>query len=301
MVAYDSMNKSNNLLPPISIMVPCFNHSEYIEKCLSSILDSYSGFINIIFCDDCSIDDSYDVATAFIQSVDQFSAKKFKITMLRNPVNIGVCATLNRMIDYVETEFVYLIASDDYLLHFSIDHAVKEMIRLNLDVLINDCIVIDECGDLVSESAFFSYRKGNKRNYLSRNIINEVVMNWIVPGPASLLRVSTYDKVGKYNTQLLAEDRDFYLRVLSNCIVGFSETPLAAYRIHRGNVSRSSEYLCKISKEMIDVSVKHAFNFSGLAGLYLKTYYLDKYNSPKFVSKFLRYALYRFFLLQSTL
>ncbi len=72
---------------------------------------------------------------------------------------------------------------------------------------------------------------------LENNIVNELVLNWSVVGPTFLAKKSLYEKVGMYDENLLVEDREFYLRLLADNILGF----VANYRIHTSNISRRSK------------------------------------------------------------
>lgn len=262
----------NICLPDISVMVPCYNHANYIVGCLSSIVNAYSGVINIIFCDDCSGDDSYVLAKKYLNWVDLHCQGRITSVVYKNDKNIGLCATLNNMINFIDTEFVYLIASDDYLLPNALDSAVNCILKTEVDVLINDCQVVDEQGSLISESALFSYRKGCFSNYISENIKDEIVMNWIIPGPAGLFRTHIYSYIGRYDPTLVAEDRDFYLRVLAKCSIKFSGLTIACYRLHGSNSSKSKEYMNAIKKEMADINLKYRHSFHGLCYLYLLSY-----------------------------
>ena len=59
------MKKSNIKL---SILVPSFNDSNYIEECLNSILKSNSFDFEIIVCDDCSDEDTLKIINKFNDS-----------------------------------------------------------------------------------------------------------------------------------------------------------------------------------------------------------------------------------------
>lgn len=288
-------NVMHNNMPELSVVVPCYNHAAYINKCIDSIFSAYSGKINIIFCDDASSDNSFEIACSILDSGREKNPERISYIALRNERNLGICSTLNNAIEKINTDYIYLIASDDYLMPATLDNAIRQLIDRNLDVLINDCVVVNGYDSVRYQSAFFDFRKGYKKAYQLGKIRDELVMNWIVPGPATLMRSSVYSVVGKYNADLMAEDRDFYLRVLSMCNVGFSEAVIACYRVHDRNVSRSSTYRNKIRAEMANVNIKYAKNYSGLSRIYLTTYLLDKYNIFCNVGKMARFLLYTLF------
>lgn len=281
-------------LPLVSVMVPCFNHSRYLRSCLESIVRSYSGRLQIIFCDDCSSDDSLSLASIILDDIFRDSNGRISVVKLNNEVNEGICHSLNRMIDYVSGEFVYLIASDDALIDGSLDRAVNIISSSDADVLVSDCSVIDSDGIILFDSAIFEYRRGFKSAYSAGFIIPELVMNWTLPGPSGLYRSSVYKKVGRYTLGLAAEDRDFYLRVMASCKVEFSFSPLALYRIHGNNTCHSSGYLSKIRAEMSKVNFSSR-NLYGSSCFYFLSSFKFDVGFFGVLSKIFRKSLYAFF------
>ncbi|WP_174865999.1 glycosyltransferase family 2 protein [Pectobacterium polaris] len=279
----------------ISVLVPVYNHSLYVEKCLISICDAYSGSIELIVCDDCSIDDSYDVADRVLRELKEINGKRLTYKLLKNDVNQGVCLTLNRCVSEITSEYSYIIASDDFLVDKSLDYAVEEIKKYKYDALISDCHVVDMDGEILFDSTFFDYRKASKIGLESKYIRDELVMNWTVPGPALLLKSSVYGTVGNYQVGLKAEDRDFYLRLISKCNVGFSKHKIAYYRIHSDNISSKPVYLKDISNEMTLVNFKYKNDFYGFSNLYLKSYAYDLRYGCDFLVRIYRRLLYTLF------
>ncbi|WP_113627383.1 glycosyltransferase family A protein [Pectobacterium peruviense] len=279
----------------ISVLVPVYNHSLYVEKCLVSICDAYSGNIELIVCDDYSVDDSYDVADRTLRKLKEKNGKRLNYKLLKNDANQGVCLTLNRCVSEITSEYSYLIASDDFLVDNSLDYAVEEIKKNKYDALISDCHVIDMDGKILFHSSFFDYRKAFKNGLKSKYIHDELVMNWTVPGPALLLKSSVYGTIGNYQVGLNAEDRDFYLRLISKCNVGFSEHKIACYRIHGDNISSKPVYLKGIENEMTQVNFKYKDNFHGISRLYLKSYGYDLRYGRNLLSRIYRKSLYSFF------
>lgn len=261
----------NKSFPQVSVLIPCYNHEKYISKCLQSLTTAYSGKLEVIICDDTSQDDSISIINEFISSHNDDG---ITFTLLRNDVNKGVSATLNRCLKQSSSEYVYIIASDDFLTPDGLTCAVEKIICENAEAVISDCKVVNDEGEVVSHSAFFDYRKSSA-NRLIKNLANELVFNWIVPGPSLLLKKAVYEKVGCYNENLMAEDRDFYLRLNSKAKVIFNFDVIANYRVHKSNFSKKNEYLIKKDKEFAQVNYKWAKLYSGMSALYLKSYKLD--------------------------
>ncbi|MHA1056265.1 glycosyltransferase family 2 protein [Enterobacter mori] len=281
-------------LPKLSIIVPCYNHESYVLTCLKAISGSYQGQLEVVICDDLSKDNSLQVIKDYIQSSPD---KNVSYVLLTNSVNQGITKTLNKCISHASADYIYIIASDDYLLKDGLTAAMNCLLESSADAVISDCQVVDDDGQVMHRSAFFDYRRSSLSK-LRKNISNELVFNWVVPGPALLQKKSLFLALDGYNQNLIAEDRDYYLRMLATHDVIFNEKAIACYRIHRNNASRSKEYLSIAKKEFAGVNYSARHLYKGVARCYLKTYWFDLNNIPEFFVSKLRKLVKAFYLLR---
>ena len=93
----------------ISIIVSCYNHSKYLNKCLYSIFNNKINkkFYDVIFIDDSSTDNSLKIAKKFKKNKNFF--------ILKNKKNLGLVKSCNRAIKFSSSKFVIRIDSDDYV------------------------------------------------------------------------------------------------------------------------------------------------------------------------------------------
>ena len=90
----------------ISIIIPVYNASPFIGKCVKSVLDQSLKNIEVICVDDHSTDNSVEVIEAITDS---------RLKIIRFPDNRGVSAARNAGLDAAEGEYVYFLDSDDWL------------------------------------------------------------------------------------------------------------------------------------------------------------------------------------------
>ena len=95
-----------------NIIIPVFNAEKYIEKCLTSIIkQSYKNY-QVKVIDDCSTDNSYELALEICNSYENFDISK-------NPRRLGALNNINKLLSLnVETPsktIDILIDGDDYL------------------------------------------------------------------------------------------------------------------------------------------------------------------------------------------
>lgn len=96
------------LNPTVSIIVPIYNASEYLDKCLQSLIDQTLNDIEIICIDDCSTDDSWSI-------VERYAKKDPRIKAFQNKTNQKQGLTRNRGIDIATGKYVAFVDSDDFV------------------------------------------------------------------------------------------------------------------------------------------------------------------------------------------
>lgn len=92
----------------VSIIVPIYNVSKYIEQCLNSLINQTLHDIEIILVDDCGTDDS-------IVKAEKFAQKDKRIRIVHNKVNQGLSESRNNGLKYAKGEYVAFLDSDDFV------------------------------------------------------------------------------------------------------------------------------------------------------------------------------------------
>ena len=240
------MNHSlQNKSPLISIIIPFYNHNDYIKETLDSIIaDSYPNK-EIIIINDGSSDPDDSAITLW-----QVQHPKSNLTYIKRE-NHGFTATLNELIKRAQGTFILPCASDDYL----INNTLQERINILLNnpekpILFGDCTVVDSQGKLLYQSSLFELYNGRKENYVTpKGLLTEVVTRWSLAGPQDIMYKSVFDELGFYNEKLAVEDWDFYLRATKAYKVAFYDTqPVAAYRRHKHNATQVQNLFYDISR-----------------------------------------------------
>jgi len=92
--------------PALSVVIPNYNHAQYLPRCLDAMLRQSVQPGEIIVMDDASTDDSVEV-------IEAFARKHPVIRLHRNERNLGVVANVNRGIDLARGDYVFSAAADD--------------------------------------------------------------------------------------------------------------------------------------------------------------------------------------------
>jgi len=180
----------------LSIIIPCYNEGETIERTVKSVLDGgYTNLKKIIVVDDCSKDNSYEI----IKSL----AKKYpKVIAVQTPKNTGNAAgSKNYGAKFADTELIGFTDGDSFIEKGAIDKTIG---------FFND----EKVGSVTSSVLVY-----NKNNFLekvqsveykvikfSRKLLEFIDSIYVTPGPLGVFRRSAFDKIGGFDEKNLTED-----------------------------------------------------------------------------------------------
>lgn len=95
--------------PIVSVVIPAYNHEDYVQEAISSIINQSYEAIELIVIDDGSTDTTWQK----LEACRQHCEARFLRTVFLRQNNAGRSRTLNRLIELAEGEYIYIIASDD--------------------------------------------------------------------------------------------------------------------------------------------------------------------------------------------
>lgn len=118
----------------VSIIIPIYNVSDFIESCISSALNQTYEDIEYILIDDCSPDDSINKAKIIIEK----HIRKPFVKIITHNVNKGLSGARNTGIENASGEYLYFLDSDDKIPSNSIKELVNIAIKNYPDFVIGD-------------------------------------------------------------------------------------------------------------------------------------------------------------------
>lgn len=210
--------------PLVSVIVPCYNHQQYIGDCINSILAQSYHNIELIIIDDGSMDHSIEKIRAFdTQCKARFTNFEFRVRP-----NKGLCATLNEGLDWIKGEYFCLIASDDLMTPHRVATQINFALK-NPDVtsIYGSVQLINEQGDLKQKKQLMYKEYG----------FDEIFLNhFTLYAPTQMHNTKDFLRLGGFNEQTKIEDWDMLLRLAKahKKIICLPDM-LAYYRIHANN------------------------------------------------------------------
>ena len=236
----NSYCERNEKVKSISIVMPCYNHANYLSTALNSITKQTRLPDEVICIDDCSTDVTFEVLSNFYNNY----SKEINIIIKRNKKNIGQSASINLGVSHANSELIMILNDDDYLMHDAIEHTL-DIFNLEKDIYLLGSKSIY----IYSEEHFrnlkkFTFDLTESNKYLIRKIMPENVFNFIdgreidmMHSSCSFLKIA-WEVVGGYipnrkKRVILFSDRDFQLRVNSIFPIAILENAaLAFWRIN---------------------------------------------------------------------
>lgn len=125
----------------VSVIVPVYNVSEYIERCWDSIRNQTYKNIEVLFVDDCGTDDSVAKLEGYLAAEDTVDAR-----ILHHSRNRGLSAARNTGLEAATGEYVYFLDSDDDITEDCIESLVSPLTEKKYDFVVGDYSVVGDGG-----------------------------------------------------------------------------------------------------------------------------------------------------------
>jgi glycosyltransferase involved in cell wall biosynthesis len=224
----------------ITVAIPLYNHEEFIEECLNSILSQGISSIELLLLDDGSKDDGYEIACRW----EEQNRVHFERTLFKTQTNAGITRTIDQLIQLANGRFILFVASDDVLLPGSIISRLELFEDERVNAVFGDAIPIDENGRVLAESAISNLGVKASRVALSdpRTLLWELVFRWNIYGSVNFFRRnSLLSGCGRsvLDLGLYSEDMQLYYMFAAMNSLRYLDLPVSLYRMHSGSTCRS--------------------------------------------------------------
>ncbi|WP_461537923.1 glycosyltransferase family 2 protein [Spongorhabdus nitratireducens] len=262
--------------PLVSVIVTCYNHDQYIEDAIQSVLGQTYENIELIVVNDGSTDKSEEI-------LNRLSAQhNFKVI---HQYNKGLSEATNTGLKEANGKFIALLDSDDIFLPDKISKQVRFMCR-NQDIAIcgGNMLIINDKKELASPRRFSKFRTLD---------FDDVFMDKkdIIPASSAMIRKDVTDKIGGFDPSLkLIQDRYFWLKATAAGykIAGMNDL-LIYYRKHDKNIHRNhramTENLLHIIEMYPESNHYETVKFKTLKSMFLKTSMRDKSFAIQLIKK----------------
>lgn len=227
----------------VSVIIPVYNHENYLEYAIRSVCEQYYDNIELIVINDGSRDNSHE----------KILALKEELSFLYvNQENRGLSQTLINGLKLCTGDYIALLASDDIWLKDKVSKQVEHM-AANPDTVACCALVnvIDENNDITKACS-----SGVLERYDFERILKE---GFNIP-PATIMIDNKKLQADFFDPELKVEDLYLWLKLTEHG--GYLDVlpdGLANYRIHSSNTTGNLALIAKYHHLIIDRFYGHKF------------------------------------------
>ena len=222
--------------PLVSICIPNYNYGHYLEHCLESVLQQTYPNIEVLFSDNNSTDNSYEIAYSYKK---KFEEKGVYFHLNNNKRNVGSDTNSRIASQKSEGEFIYTLASDDAINPEFIEKCISIFEQYpSVGMVMTNREEIDENGAVSKQVPFY-----NTSCIINGEDQAAVFMMAGIAIPAQrMARRSIISKTHLYQRKWNVAG-DWYDNFLCSCFgdVAYLKDDLVQYRVHTGNETNESE------------------------------------------------------------
>jgi len=208
---------TSKITPKVSVIIPCFNHGSYLSEAVESVWMQNYPATEVIVVNDGSTDNTEEIAR-------QIAGIKYIYQK-----NQGLSAARNTGIRNSTGEFFIFLDADDWLLAGAID--------ININYLIQN----EALAFVSGAHEWFTVEDGKSidvaREINGDHYLHLLQGNYIGMHATVMYRRWVFDYFLFDETLMACEDYDLYLKIARKFAVSHHMHKIAAYRIHKTNMS----------------------------------------------------------------
>ena len=212
------------MTPVVSFVVPCYKLAHLLPECIESILGQTYGNFEVLIMDDCSPDQTPEVAQSFQDP---------RVKHIRNEPNLGHLRNYNKGIGLTRGKYVWLISADDYLRRSYVLQRYVELLDKNPHVGYTFCPGAGMRNGRETEILEYSAHGNRDRIIDGRAFLKKLVEYNIVLAAAGMARRECYERISFFPLDMPYAG-DWYLWCVFALYfdVGYFAEPMVCYREH---------------------------------------------------------------------
>ena len=244
----------------VSIILPVFNGEKFLSQSIESCLNQTYKNIELIIVNDCSTDNTLEIAKSYAD-------RDFRVSIINNTINKKLPASLNIGHKAAKGDFMTWTSDDNYFEVNAIDEMLSNLKANEVDIVYADYYRIVD----------------GKKNRVSLNNDSLLIFRNVI-GACFLYRKNVFLKNLGYDESLfLVEDYDFWLRASKTFKFYKIDRSLYNYRLHNNSLTNSVKNDKKRQKEYeknLSSCYERFFNSLNLNGKLFGAYLGKVHQSP---------------------
>lgn len=282
--------------PLISVIIPCYKHEKFVERCLNSVAAQTYDNIEVIIVDDCSPDNSVKRIEQIINSKSWIAKFDNRTKFYPFNQNQGAHNAINHGIKQSTGELIAILNSDDLYHQDRLSRIVEVMQNQNHQFVFSRVQYIDDNDTTITDShymaqSYFGSQKNIKLKQFPSLGFACLSFSISISTGNFVFSKALYNALGAFKDYRYCHDWDFLLRALVHTEPFFLEEDLYYYRFHGKNSFESLQAIGPIeSAELLrnffsQVQLKPTpnpiapspLNWPGFFELFVRWYGLERF------------------------
>lgn len=216
--------------PKISVCLPLFNGAAYLTSAIDSIRNQSEQSWELIIVDDCSTDDSRQIALMFAE-------QDSRIYLHQNAKRLGHSGNYSKSIQLAKGNYIKLFAQDDLLASTALEE-LSQVLDEKPEIGLVTCarrVITPEASEIEVIRPFASSRLIAGKDAIIYNLL--YLTNWVGEPSTGMCRRSLVSQ-GFDPSLYHYADCDFWFHLLENSDYYYLDSVLCNYRRHEQAVTR---------------------------------------------------------------
>lgn len=178
------MNENDKTRPILTIAIPTYNRTYFLEKCLENIYSQIGNDsrFEVLICDNDSSDNTAEIVNIYIR-------KYTNLVYVKNESNIGASKNIQKVLELATGEYIHLQGDDDYVSE-GVYYEAFNMISNN-----GDCdVMFLRVPPIDSNSNVFSVKRGSGLSSFIVDIVNITAISGILIKNDAYKNISNKEK-----------------------------------------------------------------------------------------------------------
>lgn len=277
------MTAQAKTMPPlVTIIIPSYNHQDYIEGCVASVCNQEYESLEVIVIDDGSVDESAKILRE-LENIYNFEL------IIRE--NRGLARTLNEAMDNAKGKYFCTMGSDDIMLPSKTALQVAYMEKHPEIVVCGGNVqYIDSKGHLLTKHE----KKLPERTLNFDELFTSSKTG--IAAPTAMFRTDILKTLGGYDTKSKLEDLPMWLKLTyAGYEIGAIEDFVLQYRKHDSNTSKNLPLMIKAITDTYSLYDSHLSYNKVMQGFLCSMFLKSAKHDPYLAFSLFRKINYRYY------
>ena len=219
----------------VTVICTAFNHEDFVEEALRSVVQQKYPHVELIVIDNASTDGTAQIIQGFCQNHPH-------VRYLPNTRNLGLCAAFNQGLRLASGKYLIDFSADDVLLPDRIARQVEffESLPEDYGVVFSNAQYLDAHSNAL-HCHYQIGKDGKVRHKVpSGDVYRDILERYFICTPTMMMRHSLLVELGGYDESLSYEDFDFWVRSAVVCKYGYQDEVLTQKRLLPDSLSNLS-------------------------------------------------------------